>query len=449
MEIKKIKKENIGQIVTLKGWVRSNRASGKIGFISLFDGSCLSGIQVVYKENYDNFSKLNTGSALAVRGEIVKSKGNQEFELLAKKIEFSNKASEDYPIQKKETTKEFLREVAHVRGRTKYFSAMLKIRSELSFAIHKFYNQQGFYMFHSPILTGNDCEGAGEAFTVTTNKGEETFENDFFKSKSILTVSGQLHAETAAQAVKKVYTFGPTFRSEHSHTSRHAAEFWMLEPEIAFAGIEEITQHGEDCVKFTVKHILDKCREELEFFQEANEDSELISRLKILSNAKFTYMKYEEIVEVLKRAVEEGHKFEDMDIKFGMDFGSEHERYVCEKVVNGPVFATHYPKEIKAFYMRVSDDQKTVDSFDLLVPGIGELIGGSARENNYETLVNKAKHHGIKESELQWYFDLRRFGSAPSAGFGLGFERFIMYITGIQNIRDSIPFPRTPDSIGW
>ena len=447
MNIKDISKKDIGQTITLKGWVRSNRDSGKIGFISLYDGSSINELQIVYK-GIKELSKLNTGAALCVEGEIVESRGQQDFELFVNKVVFTNNVSDDYPIQKKETSKEHLREIAHLRARTKFFSSVLKVRSELSFAIHKFYNQSGFYYFHSPIITSNDCEGAGEAFSVTTQKGEESFEKDFFKRKSILTVSGQLHAETAAQAVKKVYTFGPTFRSEHSHTSRHAAEFWMLEPEIAFAGIEEITKHGEELLKFCINYILKTCMPEIEYFQSINNDN-LISQLKNIANSEFKYMKYSQIVEILQEAISQGVKFEDNNIHFGMDFGSEHERYISEKVVNGPVFATHYPAEIKAFYMKEASDSKLVESFDLLVPGIGELIGGSARENDYDKLVQKANHHNIEVKDLQWYFDLRRFGSAPSAGFGLGFERLIMYVTGVKNIRDTIPFPRTPDSIEW
>ena len=307
------------------------------------------------------------------------------------------------PFKRKETSKEHLREVAHLRARTKFFSAILKVRSELSFAIHKFYNEQNFIYYHSPILTANDCEGAGEAFTVTTNKGIAEFKDDFFKQKTILTVSGQLHAETAAQGVRNVYTFGPTFRSEHSHTSRHVAEFWMLEPEMAFAGIKEITGHAEDLVKYTINHILEHCKKEIAYFQKTN-DKELITRLKSVINSKFAYKTYSEIIEILNKAVKDGVKFEDSNIHFGMDFGSEHERYVCEEVVNGPVFATHYPAKIKAFYMKVASDDRLVNSFDLLVPGIGELIGGSARENDYDTLVAKAKEHNIESDNLQWYF---------------------------------------------
>ena len=446
LKISEINDSHLNKKIKLEGWIESNRDSGKIGFINFNDGSTFESFQLIYK-NMPKLSNLLSGTSLSVEGEIVESRGKQEFEMVINSFDIINEVKSDYPLQKKEHSLEFLRENAHLRARTKTFKALWKIRSELNFIVHKFYNKQCFYHIAAPIITSNDCEGAGESFLVTNTKNQKIdFAKDFFKAKALLTVSGQLHGEAMAQSLKDVYVFGPTFRAENSNTSRHVAEFWMLEPEIAFCDIYKIMQHGEDLIKYCFKELVKRCHKELTFFGEKNA-IDLIKNLETIANSKFERIKYSDLVNDLKKAVDGGHKFEENKIFVGMDFGSEHERYLCEKVYKNPIFATHYPKEIKAFYMKTSEDNKFVDSFDLLVPGIGELIGGSARENDPELLVKKAKEKNIKIEELKWYVDLRRFGSAPSAGFGLGFERLLMYVTGIKNIRDVLPFPRFPGSI--
>ena len=446
LNINQINKNHLNKEITLEGWIQSNRDSGKIGFISFNDGSSFDSFQLVYKD-MPQLSPLLNGTPLQVTGTIVASRGQQEYEMVVKKFTIVNTIDADYPLQKKEHSPEFLRENAHLRSRTKTFKALWKVRSELNFLIHKFYNEQGFYHAAAPIITSNDCEGAGESFLVTNTKDNKIdFAKDFFKTKALLTVSGQLHGEAMAQALKNVYVFGPTFRAENSHTSRHVAEFWMLEPEIAFCGIEKIMQHGEDLVKYCFKGLLKNTRQELEFFAQKN-NPDLVTNLEKIAQSEFKRVRYEQLVKKLQEAYDKGHRFEDNKIFVGMDFGSEHERYLCEQVYQGPVFATHYPKAIKAFYMKTSSDDTYVDSFDLLVPGIGELIGGSARENDPQLLVAKAKEKDVQIEELKWYVDLRRFGSAPSAGFGLGFERLLMYVTGLKNIRDALPFPRFPGSI--
>lgn len=446
LEIKEIDQNHIGEIVTIQGWVTSNRDLGKIGFLAFNDGSCLGDFQIVYKEN-EEMGKLVSGVAVELTGEIVSSKGNQNLEMKLISCKVVNNVIDSYPLQKKQHSMEFLRKIAHLRSRTKTFRAIWKVRNELNFAIHHFYNKNGFYHVATPIITGNDCEGAGESFVVTNEKGssKNNYETDFFKTKALLTVSGQLHAESLVQGLKKVYSFGPTFRAENSNTTRHAAEFWMLEPEMAFSDINKIMTHGEQVLKYCLSHILKTCKKELLFFQEHENIS--IKKLEELVVSKFQRVKYVDLVGELEKAIKNGHTFEENNIFIGMDFGSEHERYLCEIVYKSPIFATHFPEEIKAFYMKQSDDKRFVDSFDLFVPGIGELMGGSARENNPQILKEKAIKHKIKIAEILWYLDLRYFGSAPSAGFGLGFERLLMFITGINNIRDVIPFPRTPGKI--
>ena len=433
------------EYVELEGWVRTNRNNGSLGFIEVNDGSYFKNVQVVYFNNIDDYelaSSLKTGDAINVIG-VLKITENQKqpFEIQAKKINILAKCAEDYPLQKKRHSFEFLREIAHLRPKANTFAAVFRVRSVLSMAIHEFFQNQGFVYVHTPIITSNDCEGAGETFTVTTRKDGE-YEKDFFNRHVSLTVSGQLHAEAFAQAFRDVYTFGPTFRAENSNTVRHAAEFWMIEPEIAFADLEDDMMLIEDMIKYCINYVLENCPEEMEFFNNMI-DKDLLNRLKHVLNSEFTKMTYTDAVEYLKKAQEKGVVFENKDIFWGMDFNSEHEKYLCEKIVNGPLFLIDFPKELKSFYMKQNPDGKTVAACDLLVPHIGELVGGSQREENYEVLKNRMKELHMSEKGLEWYLDLRRFGGVKTAGFGLGFERMVMYLTGISNIRDVLPFPRT------
>ena len=433
------------EYVELEGWVRTNRNNGSLGFIEVNDGSYFKNVQVVYFNNIDDYelaSSLKTGDAINVIG-VLKITENQKqpFEIQAKKISVLAKCAEDYPLQKKRHSFEFLREIAHLRPKANTFAAVFRVRSVLSMAIHEFFQNQGFVYVHTPIITSNDCEGAGETFTVTTRKDGE-YEKDFFNSHVSLTVSGQLHAEAFAQAFRDVYTFGPTFRAENSNTVRHAAEFWMIEPEIAFADLEDDMMLIEDMIKYCINYVLENCPEEMEFFNNMI-DKDLSNRLKHVLNSEFAKMTYTDAVEYLKKAQEKGVVFENKDIFWGMDFNSEHEKYLCEKIVNGPLFLIDFPKELKSFYMKQNPDGKTVAACDLLVPHIGELVGGSQREENYEVLKNRMKELHMSEKGLEWYLDLRRFGGVKTAGFGLGFERMVMYLTGISNIRDVLPFPRT------
>ena len=433
------------EYVELEGWVRTNRNNGSLGFIEVNDGSYFKNVQVVYFNNIDDYelaSSLKTGDAINVIG-VLKITENQKqpFEIQAKKISVLAKCAEDYPLQKKRHSFEFLREIAHLRPKANTFAAVFRVRSVLSMAIHEFFQNQGFVYVHTPIITSNDCEGAGETFTVTTRKDGE-YEKDFFNRHVSLTVSGQLHAEAFAQAFRDVYTFGPTFRAENSNTVRHAAEFWMIEPEIAFADLEDDMMLIEDMIKYCINYVLENCPEEMEFFNNMI-DKDLLNRLKHVLNSEFTKMTYTDAVEYLKKAQEKGVVFENKDIFWGMDFNSEHEKYLCEKIVNGPLFLIDFPKELKSFYMKQNPDGKTVAACDLLVPHIGELVGGSQREENYEVLKNRMKELHMSEEGLEWYLDLRRFGGVKTAGFGLGFERMVMYLTGISNIRDVLPFPRT------
>ena len=433
------------EYVELEGWVRTNRNNGSLGFIEVNDGSYFKNVQVVYFNNIDDYelaSSLKTGDAINVIG-VLKITENQKqpFEIQAKKISVLAKCAEDYPLQKKRHSFEFLREIAHLRPKANTFAAVFRVRSVLSMAIHEFFQNQGFVYVHTPIITSNDCEGAGETFTVTTRKDGE-YEKDFFNRHVSLTVSGQLHAEAFAQAFRDVYTFGPTFRAENSNTVRHAAEFWMIEPEIAFADLEDDMMLIEDMIKYCINYVLENCPEEMEFFNNMI-DKDLLNRLKHVINSEFAKMTYTDAVEYLKKAQEKGVVFENKDIFWGMDFNSEHEKYLCEKIVNGPLFLIDFPKELKSFYMKQNPDGKTVAACDLLVPHIGELVGGSQREENYEVLKNRMKELHMSEKGLEWYLDLRRFGGVKTAGFGLGFERMVMYLTGISNIRDVLPFPRT------
>lgn len=445
MEIKELiskYKDMENQTIELEGFAKTNRFNGTIGFISLNDGTCFESIQIVYKKdkivNIEEIAQARVWSAIKVVGEVVLTpQAQQPFEIVAKEIKLLKQSDEDYPLQNKKHGLEFLRDVAHLRPRTKLFSAVMRARSELAYAIHEFFHQNGYVWTASPIITSNDGEGAGETFFVTTDDKE-----DFFGRKACLSVTGQLQGEAYAQAFKKIYTFGPTFRAEKSHTARHAAEFWMIEPEIAFCDLPNLMEIAEAMIKHVVGHYKKVCQSEIEFF--GNEiDSEIPKRIDYLLNNKFAKLSYKEGIEILSKAVADGHVFEENNIHFGMDLGSEHERYLCEKVVNGPVFLYNYPKDIKAFYMKQNDDGITVAASDLLVPGIGELIGGSQREDSYEKLLNRCEELKMDIEPLKWYLDLRKYGYFMSSGFGLGFERLVMYLTGVNNIRDAIPFPRT------
>ncbi len=443
--------------VLVKGWVRTRRDSKDFSFIEINDGSCLKNIQVIANNtlnNYNDVKKLSTGSSLAVEGALVESKGgNQKYEIVADKVEIYDIAPDDYPLQKKKHTDEYLRTIAHLRPRTNKYGAAFRVRSELSFAIHKFFHDRGFRYVHTPLITGSDCEGAGEMFRVTTldlenlprtKDGKVDYSQDFFGKEAHLTVSGQLNGEMYALGLGDIYTFGPTFRAENSNTTRHAAEFWMIEPEMAFADIYDDMDLAEDMVKFCVKHVLDNCRDDIELFDKFVEPG-LIAKLENIINNGFARITYAEAIEIMQKS---GEHFEYKP-EFGIDMQTEHERFLAEKHFKRPVIVRDYPKEIKAFYMRLNDDGRTVAAMDVLVPGIGEMIGGSQREERYDVLVQKIHEMGMTEEDYSWYLDSRKFGSVPHAGFGLGFERMMMLITGIANIRDVIPFPRTPNSINF
>jgi asparaginyl-tRNA synthetase len=443
------------QEVEISGWIRSNRDQKSFGFIALNDGTHFNTIQVVYeKESLDNFeevARFRTGAAVTVRGILVETpQAKQAFEIKAREVILAGDSPEDYPIQPKRHTREFLREVAHLRPRTNLFTAVFRIRSLASYAIHQFFQERGFVYVHSPIITASDAEGAGEMFRVTTldvkkpplaDTGEVDFLEDFFGRRTNLTVSGQLEAEAFALAFKDVYTFGPTFRAENSNTARHAAEFWMIEPEIAFADLNDDMQLAEAMVKFVIRYILENATEEIKFCHDFV-DKGLQERLTSIINQEFARVNYTRAVEILQAS---GENF-DYPVEWGSDLQTEHERYLTEKVFKRPVFVTDYPRDIKAFYMRQNDDGKTVAAMDLLVPGIGELIGGSQREERLEVLENRMAELGMHKEDLWWYLELRKYGGVKHAGFGLGFERLIMYLTGVSNIRDVIPFPRTVKS---
>lgn len=438
--------------IVLSGWIRKIRDQKNFGFIELNDGTFLKGIQVVFDTNLSNFedvAKLSIASSICVVGKLVKSQGaGQSFEVAATKIDVIQKADLKFPLQNKRHSFEFLREIAHLRPRTNTFSAVFRVRSVLAYAIHKYFQENGFVYVHTPIITGSDCEGAGEMFRVTTLKLDKpprnpdgTIDNhqDFFGKETNLTVSGQLNGETFCAAFRNIYTFGPTFRAENSNTSRHAAEFWMIEPEIAFADLSADMDLGEDMIKFIVRYVIEQCPEEMEFFNQFIEKG-LKDRLNNLLNNEFARITYTEALDILKKS---GKKFE-FPVEWGIDMQSEHERYLAEEHFKKPVFVTDYPKDIKAFYMKLNSDGKTVRAMDLLAPGIGEIIGGSQREDNLEILESRMKTVGLNPEDYEFYLDLRRYGSFPHAGFGLGFERMMMYLTGMTNIRDVIPFPRTP-----
>jgi len=434
-------------IVQIQGWVRTNRSNKNIGFIELNDGTYFRNVQLVYSnelENFEDVSRYLIGTALTVVGKFKLTPNmKQPFEIEVVSVALEGACAADYPLQKKQHSFEYLREIAHLRPRTNTFSAVFRVRSVLSMAIHEFFQNQGFVYVHAPIITGNDAEGAGEVFNVTT-RTDANYEEDFFGKKASLTVSGQLQAEAFALAFRDVYTFGPTFRAENSNTARHASEFWMIEPEIAFADLEDDMNLIEDMVKSCIQYVLENAEEEVKFFNERI-DTTLLERLNLVLETPFARMTYTEAVEHLKSAPV---KFE-FPVEWGTDLQSEHERYICEQIVKGPVFLINYPKDIKAFYMRLNDDKKTVAACDLLVPAIGELVGGSQREERYDYLKTRMEEMNIHEEGLKWYLDLRRYGGCQHAGFGLGFERFLMYITGMQNIRDVIPFARTPKNLDY
>lgn len=442
----------LNQNISVAGWVRTARSSKEFGFIELNDGSFFKSLQIVFESSLENFlevENISVGSSLEVAGELVESPAaGQAFELKAKSITVISRAPEDYPLQKKKHSFEFLREIAHLRGRSNTFSAVFRLRSSLSYAIHKFFQEEGFSYVHTPIISTSDAEGAGEMFQVTTldlknaprdKKGEVDYSEDFFGKKAGLTVSGQLNAEALVMGLNKVYTFGPTFRAENSNTTRHASEFWMMEPEMAFADLEDDMALAEKMLKYLIAHVLKELPEEMEFFNKFI-DTSLLERLNNIMSSEFGRVTYTEAISILEKS---GEKFA-FPVKWGIDLQTEHERYLTDQVFKKPVFVINYPKDIKAFYMRLNDDGQTVAAMDLLVPGIGELIGGSQREENLDKLIKRMEEMNMKLEDYQWYLDLRRFGSVKHAGFGLGFERAIMYLSGMANIRDVIPFPRTP-----
>ena len=441
----------IGQEITVGGWVRSLRDSKTFGFIVLNDGTCFQPLQVVYDDKLENFqaiSKLNVGSALVVTGTIVATpQAKQAFEMQATEVFVEGASTPDYPLQKKRHTFEYLRTITHLRPRTNTFQAVFRVRSLVAYAIHTFFMERGFVYVHTPLITGSDCEGAGEMFRVTTmdmenpprkEDGSIDFSQDFFGKETNLTVSGQLNGETYAFAFKNIYTFGPTFRAENSNTTRHAAEFWMIEPEMCFADLTDDMKLAEDMLKFVIKYVLENAPEEMNFFNQFV-DKGLIERLNHVANSDFGHVTYTEAIELLEK---NNDKF-DYKVYWGCDLQTEHERYLTEEIFKRPVFVTDYPKEIKAFYMKLNEDGKTVAAMDCLVPGIGEIIGGSQREDRLDVLEARMDELGLKKEDYGFYLDLRRYGSARHAGFGLGFERCVMYITGMGNIRDVIPFPRT------
>lgn len=437
------------ETIFVVGWVRTNRNSGKIGFIELHDGTCFKSIQIVYGsdlENFDAISHFNTGSSIGVHGKLVLTPNNkQPFEIQAEKVELIGSVDEDYPLQKKRHSLEYLREEAYLRPRANTFDAVFRVRSILAMGVHSYFQERGFVYVHTPEITANDAEGAGQVFTLTTDAKDPI--NDFFGRKASLTVSGQLHVEAFALAFKDVYTFGPTFRAEKSNTPRHASEFWMIEPEIAFADLDDDMALIEDCIKYLIRYVLDRCPDEMAFFNQWIAPG-LLDKLNAVLSKNFTKMEYSEGILLLKEAVKNGHKFENPNIEWGMDLQSEHERYLTEEIAKGPLFVINYPKEIKSFYMRENEDGKTVAACDLLVPGEGEIVGGSEREDRYDILKAKMDKLGNTKG-LEWYLNLRRYGGCRHAGFGIGFDRLLMYITGVGNIRDTEPYPRTSNALKY
>lgn len=443
------------QEVTVRGWIRTNRSSNKFGFVEINDGSFFKSVQVVYEDaaidNYESIAKAPIAAALLVKGTLVLTpEAKQPFEIKASEIVIEADSASDYPLQKKRHSLEFLREIAHLRPRSNTFSAVFRVRSLVAYAIHRFFQENNFVYVHTPIITGSDAEGAGEMFRVTTldmdkppraESGKIDYSEDFFGKEASLTVSGQLEAETFALAFRNVYTFGPTFRAENSNTARHASEFWMIEPEVAFADLEDNMVLAEAMIKYIIQYVMDHAPEEMEFFN-SFVDKGLLDRLQVILGNEFGRVTYTEAVELL---IKSGKEFQ-FPVSWGMDLQTEHERYLTEEIFKKPVFVTDYPKDIKAFYMRLNDDGKTVAACDLLVPGVGEIIGGSQREERLEVLRGRMEQMGLDEKDYWWYLDLRKYGGVKHAGYGLGFERILMYITGMSNIRDVLPFPRTPKS---
>ena len=452
LDIKDLYKENyIDKNITICGWVKNHRKQATMGFIDMFDGTILKSLQVVYDNNLSNFedvTKIKIGSAIKVSGTLIKSpKENQEFELALQEIELLGDCPENYPIQPKRHSREFLREQAYLRPRTNLFQAVFRVRSIAAHAIHTYFQERGYVYFHAPIITASDCEGAGEMFQVTTldlekiaKTGKVEYDKDFFGKKAALTVSGQLQGETFALAYKKIYTFGPTFRAENSNTKTHASEFWMIEPEIAFCDLEGDMDIMEGMLKYVVKYVLENAKEEMQFLDKFVENG-LIEKLTKLINSNFTRIDHEEVITILKQA---NVKWE-FPPEYGQDIAKEHEKYITE-YFNGPVFIKNWPKDIKAFYMKQNQDGKTVAAVDLEVPGAGELMGGSQREEDYNKLVQRMDEMNMPKKDMEWYLNLRKFGSCVHSGFGMGFERLLIYLTGVENIRDVIPYPRTPNN---
>ena len=448
-------KDYIGKEITVSGWVRNHRKQAHFGFIDLSDGTYFKNLQVVYDDtlnNFDDITKLKLGSAITVTGKLIESpKEGQKFELVLSYFTLEGDCAEDYPLQAKgRPTREFLREIAYLRPRTNLFNATFRVRSVAAYAIHKYFQDNNFVYFHAPLITASDCEGAGEMFQVTTldlekvrNSEKLDYSKDFFGKMSSLTVSGQLEAETFAMAYKKVYTFGPTFRAENSNTKTHASEFWMIEPEMAFCDLDGDMNVMEDMLKYVVKYVLDNCSEEMQFFDKFVENG-LLDKLNKLLDSKFVRVDHEEVIKILKEAKVKW----EFEPAFGEDIAKEHEKYITE-YFGGPVFIKNWPKDIKAFYMKQNDDNKTVAAVDLIVPLSGELMGGSQREDKYDKLVTRMRELGIEESSMEWYLNLRRFGGCTHSGFGMGFERLLIYLTGVDNIRDVIPYPRTPGNCDY
>ena len=450
-ELYKNREQYFDKEITIGGWVRSNRDSKTFGFIVVNDGSYFETLQIVYNDAMDNFAeitKLNVGAAVIVKGTLVATpQAKQPFEIQAIEVVVEGTSTPDYPLQKKRHSIEYLRTIAHLRPRTNTFQAVFRVRSLAAYAIHKFFQDRGFVYVNTPLITGSDCEGAGEMFRVTTldmenlpknPDGTVDYTQDFFNKETSLTVSGQLNGETYAQAFRSIYTFGPTFRAENSNTTRHAAEFWMIEPEIAFADLEDNMNLAESMLKYIINYVMENAPEEMNFFN-SFVDKGLLERLNNVANSEFARVTYTEAIEIL----EKNNDNFDYKVSWGCDLQTEHERYLTEQVFKCPVFVTNYPKDIKAFYMKMNDDNKTVAAVDCLVPGIGEIIGGSQREDDYEKLLTRMNEMGLNPEDYGFYLDLRKYGSTRHAGFGLGFERCVMYLTGMSNIRDVIPFPRT------
>ena len=450
-----LKRTDYGQIVNVRGWVRTHRSSKAVDFIALNDGSTIKNIQVVVdptKFDAELLKQITTGSCINVNGELVESQGaGQTVEIQCREIEVYGLCGNDYPMQKKGQSFEYMRQHAHLRLRTNTFGAVMRIRHNMAIAIHQYFHEHGFFYFHTPLITASDCEGAGQMFQVTTKnlydlkkdeEGKIIYDDDFFGKQTSLTVSGQLEGELGATALGAIYTFGPTFRAENSNTPRHLAEFWMIEPEVAFIDLNDLMDLEEDFIKYCVNWALDNCKDDLEFLNKMI-DKTLLERLQSVVKTDFIRLPYTEGIKILEEAVKNGKKFE-FPVSWGMDLASEHERYLVEEHFKKPVIMIDYPKDIKAFYMKINDDDKTVQGTDVLFPQIGEIIGGSVREESYDKLMSEIERRNIPMKDMWWYLDTRKYGSCPHGGFGLGFERLILFVTGMQNIRDVIPFPRTP-----